>query len=136
MDSQERLAARAAPAVAPDPLGQQEPDVPQDLDEAVGGTAVQPVLRIAGRDLPGDELQAQEFQVVALQPARGFAAERVEDVQQTGVLGPENVIAVRYQYPRRRSAAEQLGQLLRVDLGVIAVAVVEQDMRGVGLGGQ
>ena len=52
------------------------------------------------------------------------------------LVGPENVIAVRYQYPRRRSAAEQLDQLLRVDLGVIAVAVVEQDMRGVGLGGQ
>ena len=57
-------------------------------------------------------------------------------IQFARLVGTENVIAVRYQYPRRRSAAEQLGQLLRVDLGVVAVAVVEQDMRGVGLGGQ
>ena len=89
MNAEVRVGRGPAAAIAPDPRREQEPDVSQDVDQSLRGATIQPVSRFPGRDLLRDELQAQVLQVVAVQGARGLAAEGVEHGEQARVLVAE-----------------------------------------------
>src|SRR5260370_1093878 len=63
----------------------------------------------------------------AMSPARSYAARLPQGLEGTLAGGHPMLNLL---------PAEQVGQLLGVDLGVVAVAVVEQDVGGLGLLGQ
>src|SRR5260370_13034902 len=63
----------------------------------------------------------------AMSPARSYAARLPQGLEGTLAGGHPMLNLL---------PAEQVGQLLGVDLGVVAVAVVEQDAGGLGLLGQ
>src|SRR5690242_9170746 len=68
-------------------LGAEEPDIPQGLYQRLRSAIVEPGIGSLSWKVAGDQLQAQQFDVIAAED-RVLSAECLEDAQQAWILEP------------------------------------------------